>query len=305
MGLFVHLLRHFVSRLYGYFFYNFESMHAGFIFLAVIIGSILFHIFTPWWWTDIASNWGAMDDTINLTFWIGGGVFILICLFMVYCMFKFSYKEGRNVEYKPEDHKLEKILTVATTIGVAALLAPGLIVYNQYINTPKNALNIEVMAWQWGWQYRLPGEDGKLGTANVSKISDENPFGINLDDINGKDDVLIQSDELHLKTNRPVQILLRSVDVLHNFYVPQFRAKMDAIPGIVSYYWFEPNKIGEYEVLCAEYCGIGHYGMRAKVVVENEQNYENWLEEQETFSSLIAKQNKIEFKTTKIAKNDN
>jgi len=280
-------------------------MHAGFIFLAVIIGSVLFHIFTPWWWTDIASNWGAMDDTINLTFWIGGGVFILVCLFMVYCMFKFAYKDGRKVEYKPEDHKLEKILTVATTLGVAALLAPGLIVWNEFINTPKNALNIEVMAWQWGWQYRLPGEDGKLGTVQVAKISDENPFGINLDDPNGKDDVLIQSDELHLKTNRPVQILLRSVDVLHNFYVPQFRAKMDAIPGIISYYWFEPNKVGEYEVLCAEYCGVGHYGMRAKVVVENEQNYENWLEEQETFSNLIAKQKKIEFDTIKIAKNDN
>ena len=280
-------------------------MHAGFIFLAVIVGSILFHIFTPWWWTDIASNWGAMDDTINLTFWIGGGVFILVCLFMVYCMFKFSYKDGRKVEYKPEDHKLEKILTVATTLGVAALLAPGLIVWNEYINTPKNALNIEVMAWQWGWQYRLPGKDGKLGTAQVAKISDENPFGINLDDLNGRDDVLIQSDELHLKTNRPVQILLRSVDVLHNFYVPQFRSKMDAIPGIVTYYWFEPNKVGEYEVLCAEYCGVGHYAMRATVVVENEQNYENWLEEQETFSSLIAKQNKIKFNTIKIAKNNN
>jgi cytochrome c oxidase subunit 2 len=280
-------------------------MHAGFIFLAVIIGSVLFHIFTPWWWTDIASNWGAMDDTINLTFWIGGGVFILVCLFMVYCMFKFSYKDGRKVEYKPEDHKLEKILTVATTLGVAALLAPGLIVWNEYINTPKNALNIEVMAWQWGWQYRLPGKDGKLGTAQVAKISDENPFGINLDDLNGRDDVLIQSDELHLKTNRPVQILLRSVDVLHNFYVPQFRSKMDAIPGIITYYWFEPNKVGEYEVLCAEYCGVGHYGMRAKVVVENEQNYENWLNEQETFSSLIAKQNKNEFNTIKIAKNNN
>ena len=280
-------------------------MHAGFIFLAVIVGSILFHIFTPWWWTDIASNWGAMDDTINLTFWIGGGVFILVCLFMVYCMFKFSYKDGRKVEYKPEDHKLEKILTVATTLGVAALLAPGLIVWNEYINTPKNALNIEVMAWQWGWQYRLPGKDGKLGTAQVAKISDENPFGINLDDLNGKDDVLIQSDELHLKTNRPVQILLRSVDVLHNFYVPQFRSKMDAIPGIITYYWFEPNKVGEYEVLCAEYCGVGHYAMRATVIVDNEQNYEKWLEEQETFSSLIAKQNKIEFNTIKIAKNNN
>ena len=280
-------------------------MHAGFIFLAVIIGSVLFHILTPWWWTDIASNWGAMDDTINLTFWIGGGVFILVCLFMVYCTFRFSYKEGRKVEYKPEDNKLEKILTVATTLGVAALLAPGLIVWNEFINTPKNALNIEVMAWQWGWQYRLPGEDGKLGTAQVVKISDENPFGINLDDPNGKDDILIQSDELHLKTNRPVQILLRSVDVLHNFYVPQFRSKMDAIPGVITYYWFEPNKVGEYEVLCAEYCGLGHYGMRAKVVVENEQNYENWLNEQETFSNLIAKQKKIEFDTIKIAKNDN
>ena len=86
-------------------------MHPGIIFLGVVVGSVLFHIFTPWWWTDIASNWGAMDDTINLTFWIGGGVFILVCLFMVYCVFKFSYKEGRKVEYKPEDHKLEKILT--------------------------------------------------------------------------------------------------------------------------------------------------------------------------------------------------
>ena len=280
-------------------------MHAGFIFLAVIVGSILFHVFTPWWWTDIASNWGAMDDTIVLTFWIGGGVFIAVCLFMIYCVFKFSYKEGRKVEYKPEDNKLEIILTVVTTLGVAALLAPGLIVWNQYINTPSNAINIEVMARQWGWQYRLPGEDGKLGTSNMVNINDQNPFGINLDDQNGRDDILIQSDELHLKTNRPVKILLRSTDVLHNFYVPQFRAKMDAVPGLITYYWFEPNKEGDYEVLCAEYCGIGHYGMRAKVVVDNEENYEKWLEQQETFSNFIATLNGEEIKKIKLAKINN
>jgi cytochrome c oxidase subunit 2 len=280
-------------------------MHVGFIFLAVIVGSILFHVFTPWWWTDIASNWSAMDDTIVLTFWIGGGVFIAVCLFMVYCVFKFSYKEGRKVEYKPEDNKLEIILTVATTLGVATLLAPGLIVWNQYINTPPNAINIEVMAWQWSWQYRLPGEDEKLGTSNVLNINDENPFGINLDDPNGKDDILIQSSELHLKTNRPVKILLKSVDVLHNFYVPQFRAKMDAVPGLVTYYWFEPNKEGNYEVLCAEYCGVGHYGMRAKVVVDNEENYEKWLEQQETFSDFIATLNGKEIKKIKLAKINN
>ena len=84
-------------------------MYTGLVFLAVIIGSIVFHVWTPWWWTDIASNWGAMDDTIILSFWIGGGVFILVCLFMVYCIFKYQYKEGRRAEYKPEDKKLETV----------------------------------------------------------------------------------------------------------------------------------------------------------------------------------------------------
>ena len=277
-------------------------MHAGIIFFLVILGSILFHIFTPWYWTDVASNWGSMDDTITLTFWIGGGVFILVCLFMVYCVFKYSYKEGRKAEYKPEDKKLERILTWSTTLGVAALLAPGLIVWNQFINVPSNAIHVDVMAWQWGWQYRLPGKDGKLGTTSVANISDNNPFGINLDDPYGKDDILIQSDKLNLKNNRPVKILLRSVDVLHNWYVPQFRAKMDAVPGTITYYWFEPNKIGEYEVLCAEYCGVGHYGMRGRVEVQDEQNYENWLDAQETFETFVAKQKKIEINETKLAK---
>ena len=279
-------------------------MHAGIIFLLVIVGSVLFHIFTPWYWTDIASNWVGMDHTITLTFWVGGGVFVAVCLFMVYCLFKFSYKEGRKAEYKPEDKKLEKILTWATTVGVAALLAPGLIIWSQYVNVPKNALEVDVMAWQWGWQYRLPGEDGKLGTTKVTNINDENPFGINPDDPFGQDDVIIQSDVLNMENNRPIKILLRSVDVLHNWYVPQFRSKMDAVPGVVTFYWFEPNKVGEYEVLCAEYCGVGHYAMRGTVIVQDKQSYEKWLDEQEIFSELVAKQKKLEI-NNKIVKKIN
>ena len=279
-------------------------MHAGIIFLLVIVGSVLFHIFTPWYWTDIASNWVGMDHTITLTFWVGGGVFVAVCLFMVYCLFKFSYKEGRKAEYKPEDKKLEKILTWATTVGVAALLAPGLIIWSQYVNVPKNALEVDVMAWQWGWQYRLPGEDGKLGTTKVTNINDENPFGINPDDPFGQDDVIIQSDVLNIENNRPIKILLRSVDVLHNWYVPQFRSKMDAVPGVVTFYWFEPNKVGEYEVLCAEYCGVGHYAMRGTVIVQDKQSYEKWLGEQEIFSELVAKQKKLEI-NNKIVKKIN
>ena len=277
-------------------------MHAGIIFLAVIVGSVLFHIFTPWYWTDVASNWGGMDDTITLTFWVGGGVFVAVCLFMVYCVIKFSYKKDRKADYQPEDKRLEKILTIATTLGVVALLAPGLIIWNQYVSVPKNALEVDVMAWQWGWQYRLPGKDGKLGTTQVININDNNPFGINLDDPYGKDDVLVQSDVINLENEKPVKILLRSVDVLHNWYVPQFRAKMDAVPGIVTYYWFEPNKTGEYEVLCAEYCGVGHYAMRGGVIVQDKQAYESWIQEQETFSDLIAKQNLLENSKTKLAK---
>ena len=280
-------------------------MFTGLIFLAVIIGSIIFHVWTPWWWTDIASNWSAMDDTIILSFWIGGGVFILVCLFMVYCIFRYQYKEGRRSEYKPEDKKLEKGLTWLTTIGVVALLAPGLVVWNNYIRVPDNAIQVEVMAWQWGWKYRLPGQDGKLGASNNRIISDDNPYGLNIDDPNGKDDVFVESNELHLLKDRPGKILLRSIDVLHNFYVPQFRSKMDAVPGTITYYWFEPNKNGEYEVLCAEYCGVAHYAMRGKVVVENEGSYNKWLSEQETFSSFTAKNKNNKLNKKKLVKINN
>ncbi len=279
-------------------------MYTGLTFLGVIIGSVLFHIWSPWWWTDVASNWGSMDETIILTFWIAGGVFVLVCLFLVYCIFKFPYKEGREVEYKPEDNKLEKRLTLITAIGVVALLAPGLFVWNEYIIVPNNAIHIEVVAWQWSWKYRLPGEDGKLGTSSVKNIKDDNPFGINPDDPNGKDDILIDDSELHLLTNKPVKILLRSLDVLHNFYVPQFRAKMDAVPGVVTYYWFEPKKEGEYEVLCAEYCGVGHYAMRAAVIVEDEENYKKWLAKHETFSSFLARKDNNLHKTRMVKINN-
>ena len=106
----------------------------------------------------------------------------------------------------------------------------------------------------------------------------------------------------HLLKDRPVKILLRSIDVLHNFYVPQFRSKMDAVPGTITFYWFEPNKNGEYEVLCAEYCGVGHYAMRGGVEVQSTEDYNLWLSEQETFEQLIAKQ---ELENKKLAKNNN
>ena len=262
-------------------------MIVAFIFLLVLIGSVVFHILTPWWWTSIASNWGSIDDTIILTFWVTGFVFISVGLFMVYCIWKFKYQKNRRSEYKPEDSKLEFRLTVITTLGVAALLAPGLFVWNKYVTVPKDAYQIEVMAYQWAWGYRLPGKDGKLGKVDIKNINDKNPFGISLKDINGIDDIVILNEPLHLLKNKPVKVLLRSTDVLHNFYVPQFRGKMDMLPGSVTYYWFEPTKTGKFEVLCAEFCGIGHYAMRSMVIVDEEKKYNEWLAKQKSYEQVV------------------
>jgi len=254
----------------------------------VIFGSIAFHFLTPWWWTEIASNWGAMDDTIILTFWVTGSVFCAVCLFMSYCVWKFRYNKNRKADYEPENSKLEWGLTIFTTIGVCALLAPGLIVWAKYVDPPEDAFRIEVMAQQWYWNFRLPGEDGILGLSDFDNIDEDNTFGINLDDPNGLDDILIEGDDLHILKDRSIKLDLRSIDVLHNFYVPQFRAKMDMVPGMVTTYWFTPIRTGEFEILCAEYCGTSHYAMRGWVSVDEEDDYQEWLSEQTTFEEMMA-----------------
>ena len=254
----------------------------------VVIGSIAFHFWTPWWWTEVASNWGSIDDTIILTFWVTGAVFIAICLFMSYCVWRFRYKKDRKAEYKPENAKLEWALTIFTTLGVIVLLAPGLIVWNKFVTVPDDAVDIEVMGQQWMWSYRLTGKDGILGTTDIRNINDDNPFGLNLDDSHGYDDILISGDDLHLLINQPVKVNLRSIDVLHDFYIPQFRAKMDMVPGLITYYWFTPIRTGNFEILCAEYCGTSHYAMRGRALVDEEEDYRNWLDEQMTFEEMLA-----------------
>lgn len=256
--------------------------------IVLVVGSVVFHILSPWWWAPIASNWGYIDDTINLTFWFSGVVFSAIILFMAYCLFRFRHQKGTRAAYEPENKKLELWLTAVTTVGVAALLAPGLFVWNQFVTVPKEADVIEIMGQQWQWNFRLPGKDGVLGTSDTRNVSPENPFGLNPNDPNGQDDVLIAAQDLHLPLNRPVKVLLRSIDTIHDFYVPQFRAKMDIVPGMVTYFWFTPTRTGTFESICAELCGTGHYTMRGVVVVDEESAYQAWLQQQSTFKQSLA-----------------
>lgn len=258
--------------------------------IVLVVGSVLFHFLSPWYLTELASNWGTVDTTILITFWVTGFVFVAINLFMAYAVIRYRYNRNRRSEYEPENKTLEWWLIGLTTVGVAAMLAPGLFVWAEIVNVPEDAHEVEVIGQQWHWSYRFPGADGEFGAVDARLVSDDNPFGMNPDDPRGRDDVLVASPHLHLPVDRPVKLLLRSKDVLHNFTVAQFRLKMDLVPGMVTYFWLTPTRTGAFDVLCEELCGIGHHIMRGRVVVQEQDEFDDWLAAQSTHADLLALQ---------------
>ncbi|GGX79861.1 hypothetical protein GCM10007160_04110 [Litchfieldella qijiaojingensis] len=258
--------------------------------IVLALGSVVFFFLSPWYLTPLASNWGAIDHTITISFWVTGVVYLAITFFLAVALIRYRYKRHRRSLYEPENKKLEVWLTVLTSLGIAALLAPGLFVWGSFVTVPDDAHEVEVVGQQWHWSFRFPGEDGELGPVRASLISDDNPYGIDPDDPRGQDDILVRSPRLMLPIDRPVKMTLRSKDVIHNFKVPPFRAKMDAIPGQTSYFWLTPTKTGEFEAVCAELCGIGHFAMRGRVEVVDQQTFDEWLAGKPTFGELAARE---------------
>ncbi len=264
------------------------------VLILLVIGTVIFHVYSQfaengWWFTDLASNWGLIDTTVDITVYITGLVFVALNLFMAYAIIRFRYREGARATYEPENKRLETILTVLTAFGVVAMLAPGLVVWANFVEVPDEAHAVEAVGQQWHWTYRLPGKDGKFGEVDAERISDDNPFGLDPDDPNGQDDRLVYSGEVHIPIDRPVKFLLRSKDVLHDFAVAQFRVKMDLVPGMQTYLWFTPTETGRFEVLCEELCGIAHHTMRGMVVVDELEDFNTWLERQPTFLETQSK----------------
>ena len=255
----------------------------------LIVGSVVFHFVSPWYFTPIASNWGAIDTTISITFWVTGFVFVAVNLFLAYAVFRYRFRSNRRADYEPENKKLEWRLFWLTAVGVAAMLAPGLWVWAKFIDVPKDAAEVEALGQQWNWKYRFPGKDGKLGKVHAKFISSDNPFGIDPGDSNGQDDVLVASPELRLPIGAPVKVLLRSVDVLHNFSIAEIRVKMDLVPGLVTHIWFTPTRTGAFDLLCEELCGTGHFAMRGRLVVDEEPAFRAWLDAQPTYAQWLAR----------------
>ena len=263
-------------------------MWIGIAVFVLMVGSVLFHLLTPWYLTPIASNWTSIDTAIDVSFWVTGAVFVAINSFMVYAVIRYRNRKGSRAHYEPESAWLEKQLTLWTSVGIALLLAPGLYAWAQFVTIPADASVVEAVGQQWKWSFRFPGKDGVLGTTDVQDIGDNNPFGLNPGDPYGKDDVLIEDTTVHIPVGKPIKIVLRSKDVIHDFFVPQFRARMNVVPGLVTYFWFTPTKTGTFEILCAQLCGVGHYAMRGTLIVDDQSTFDAWLNMQPTFASAAA-----------------
>lgn len=264
-------------------------MGVAIVLVVLIAGSLLFHFLSPWYFTPIASNWGTIDTTIAITFWVTGAVFVIVNLFMAYAIWRYRHRADSRAQYEPENKKLEWWLLAVTTVGVAAMLAPGLFVWAKFVDVPPDAAVVEAIGQQWNWSYRLPGKDGKLGTVSAKHVSGGNPFGVVPEDPNGQDDVLISSPEVHVPIGKPVKLLLRSNDVLHNFSIAQIRVKMDLVPGLVTHVWFTPTRTGSFDLLCEELCGIAHFAMRGRLVVDDDKTYQAWLARQPTYAQTAAR----------------
>jgi cytochrome c oxidase subunit 2 len=264
-------------------------MSVAVVLLVLVVLTVLFHFLSPWWFTPLAADWASIDNTVDITFWVTGIVFILVNGFLVWVVFRYRHRRGQQAHYEPESKKLEWWLTIITSVGVIAMLAPGLWVWARIIDVPDDAAVVEVVGQQWSWSFRFPGEDGVLGQVDVASMTVDNPFGMNADDPAGRDDVLIHNPELHLPVDQPYKFVLRSKDVLHNFTVPQFRVKMDLIPGMAPYVWLKPTRTGRFDIMCEELCGVGHFAMRGAVVVEERAAFEDWLDRYPTFAEVLAR----------------
>jgi cytochrome c oxidase subunit 2 len=245
----------------------------------------------------VASEHGALTDYL---FWITMAVtvvaFVIITIAMFWFTFKYRYQEGRKASFVSDDHRLEIIWTVIPAIVLALLIFSGLRAWNDITGpASKDAVVIELIGQQFLWTARYPGvKDSQLGKHNYKMIDASNEFGLDLSDKNTFDD--FKSLELHLPKGKEVQLMIRAKDVLHSVFLPHFRVKMDAVPGMHTTFKFIPTKSTadmreetgnpnfNYEMACTEICGRGHFSMRFPVFVHDTvEDYEKWMASQEAW----------------------
>jgi len=233
-----------------------------------------------WWMPDVASKGGeTIDQLIYFILFLTGGVFLLTQIVYVFFLIKYRARRGVSATYSHGNNRLELVWTAIPTAIFIGLWGYSNHVWWDVLHStpPSDAMQVAVTAYQFGFSMQYPGADGKLGRTDVKLISNDNLFGDDQSDPETKDN--FTSTVLELPVNRPVHIRLNSKDVIHAFYIPEFRIYQDAVPGrTIDWVWFTPTKIGSYQLACSQLCGSGHYNMKAQVEVVSQRDFDKWYQ---------------------------
>ena len=223
--------------------------------------------FTKTWLPPLKSDRIAIDHALAITLAVTGLVFIVTNLMLAWFGYAYQDGPGAKAAYWHDSPRLEMTWTLVTAGILAIFLFNALSLWAKVTAPPPaDAVLIEVTGQQFAWNVRYPGKDGVLGKTDHLQASQDNPIGLVKDDPAAKDDLLLLN-QIYLPKDRPVRIQVRSMDVIHSFFLPNFRVKQDAMPGMTIDIWFTPTELGDFEIACAEHCGLGHYRMRGAVHV--------------------------------------
>ncbi len=292
------------------------------VFLVLCIGSALYYknYMLGYGPLKSASAHGfELDSIFNVTLFFTGIVFVLTHIALFWYSYKYRNISGRKAMFFAHDTKLELIWTVVPAVVMTFLVAKGLIAWNSIFPSSLEEgtyIEIEATGYQFAWDIRYPGEDGKLGNKDFRLIDlASNSLGMDWTDEYSVDDIILSgSDKIVLPKDSTIKVRITAKDVLHNFYLPHFRVKMDAVPGLPTSFIFTPVKttnefrqelskypewqvpadpndpeslmkweVFQYELACAELCGKGHYSMRRIIEVVEKDEYEAWIKSQEPF----------------------
>jgi len=229
----------------------------------------------------ITSDAVLVDRQYNLTLYVTGAVFILAQLGLAYAVLRFRDR-GQRARFTRGNIAMEILWSSATVFTFVGLAILGRNAWAEVRFTPpaSDAIQVEVTTNQFVYTFRYPGADGKFGMLDSTLVNAPagNPLGLDPNDPAGKDDIVVPT--LTVPVNRPVELLLRSQDVVHNFFVRELRLQQDAVPGMVIPVHFTANQIGKYEIVCTQLCGLGHSRMYSILNVVSQFDYESFLKRQ-------------------------
>lgn len=201
----------------------------------------------------------TIDGMFHLIFWITGIVFVIVEFMLLLFLFRYRHREGRKARYTHGNNRIEVIWTIVpAVICVVLALLSRRTWADLKQNMPAGAIPIDVTGEQFSWTIRYAGADGKMGTP----------------------DDIVSLNQLHFPVGKPVVATLRSKDVIHSFFLPEFRVKQDAVPGMSTRIWFDATRTGNWEIACAELCGLAHYRMRGTFNVVSQKEFTEWLRKQ-------------------------